>query len=57
MKFIPRSADHVPAEALFTPAGRSIYDREPGRFRARASLWCSTGIASCSRSSAVKAAP
>ncbi|HWU90486.1 MAG TPA: hypothetical protein VN253_24645, partial [Kofleriaceae bacterium] len=32
-KFIPPGADRVPPEALFTPAGRGVYDREPGRFR------------------------
>jgi hypothetical protein len=33
MKLIPPGADRVPPEALFTPAGRGVYDREPGRFR------------------------
>ena len=33
MKFIPPGADGVPPGALFTPEGRRVYDREPGRFR------------------------
>jgi hypothetical protein len=33
VKFIPAGADRVPPDALFTPAGRAVYDAEPGRFR------------------------
>jgi hypothetical protein len=33
IKFVPDGADRVPAESLFTGAGKEIYLREPGRFR------------------------
>ncbi|HEU0036414.1 MAG TPA: hypothetical protein VFQ53_37635 [Kofleriaceae bacterium] len=33
LKFIPPGADRVPAEALFTAAGKEVYLAEPGRFR------------------------
>jgi hypothetical protein len=33
VKFIPADGDRVPAEALFTSAGKQTYLREPGRFR------------------------
>ena len=33
LKFIPPGADQVPADALFTAAGKQVYLAEPGRFR------------------------
>lgn len=33
LKFVPAGADRVPAEVLFTAAGKEVYLREPGRFR------------------------
>ena len=32
-KFAPRGAVEVPPSAFFTPLGRAIWDKEPGRFR------------------------
>lgn len=32
LKFIPPGADAVPESAFFTPAGRAVRAREPGRF-------------------------
>jgi hypothetical protein len=34
VKFIPAGADAVPAAAFTSDAGRAVYAREPGRFRA-----------------------
>lgn len=33
LKFIPESADAVPDDAFSSPRGKSVRDREPGRFR------------------------
>ncbi|HWO24529.1 MAG TPA: hypothetical protein VNO30_37560 [Kofleriaceae bacterium] len=33
LKFAPRGAAEVPMSAFFTPLGRAIWDKEPGRFR------------------------
>lgn len=33
LKFVPPGGDRVPAEALFSAAGKEVYLREPGRFR------------------------
>lgn len=33
LKFIPPGGDRVPAEALFSTAGKDLYLAEPGRFR------------------------
>ncbi|GAA0901767.1 hypothetical protein [Virgisporangium aurantiacum] len=32
-KFVPPGADTVPADAVWSPRGRAVYDDEPGRFR------------------------
>ena len=32
-KFVPPGADSVPADAVWSPRGRAVYDDEPGRFR------------------------
>lgn len=33
LKFVPPEKDQVPADALFSPEGRALYEGEPGRFR------------------------
>ena len=33
LKFIPPGADQVPADALFSAAGKQVCLAEPGRFR------------------------
>lgn len=33
LKFAPAGAARVPEEAIWTALGRSVYEREPGRFR------------------------
>jgi hypothetical protein len=35
LKFAPPGSDAVPADAIWSPRGRALYDDEPGRFRKR----------------------